>query len=130
MKKTNIVYVAIVLSLLSGCSLTPEYSRPAIDMPSEWSAQSASQQTIMAKNWWTSFNNEELNALMTKALSYNNDLGAAVARVEQSRALARSSGASLLPSLDGTGGINYNRVDPPEGKAQDSLRNGDRLIVR
>lgn len=104
------------LALLSGCSLIPTYEKPSVDTPQTWNESAATQETKIAKDWWKSFNSAELDALMSQALSYNNDLAAAVARVEQSRGLARAAGASLLPSVDGTAGAQYDRVDPETGK--------------
>ncbi len=116
MNRSKIALSAMTVALLSGCSLIPTYDRPIVQTPASWSAETASNETLVAKNWWTSFQSQELDELITQALSYNNDLAAAVQRVEQSRAIANSTGASLLPSIDGTAGVKYDRIDPEQGK--------------
>ena len=49
--------------------------------------------------WWEVFRDDALQALLRRALVSNFDLRIAVARVEQSRALARLAGAKLLPGI-------------------------------
>lgn len=113
MKKSHAVLLTI---LLSGCAIMPDYHRPVIDTPGQWRAESASPATIVAHDWWKSFGSEELNALMDQALVNNNDLRAGIQRVEQSRASLKITGASLLPSVDGSAGASKSRTNPGEGK--------------
>lgn len=104
------------LALLSGCSLIPNYEKPTVGTPQTWNEASATQETRIAKDWWKSFKSAELNTLMTQALSYNNDLAAALARVDQARGLAKAAGAPLFPSVDGGAGLTYDRTYPEKGK--------------
>ena len=46
------------------------------------------------------FNDPALNALEDRALNYNRDLAAAVARIEQAQAQLTSATADLLPQLN------------------------------
>src|SRR5947199_128027 len=62
-----------------------------------------------AQDWWRNFRSPELDGLIARARSYNNDLAAAAARVIQADAQARISGAPLLPSLEGTSNFDYRR---------------------
>ena len=112
MTKQRLIYPILFAALLSGCSLIPNYERPNMDSPAGWTESDASNPTIIAKDWWKNFNSAELNALMAEALDNNNDLGAAIQRVEQARATLRSTGASLLPSVDASGNAGYKRIDP------------------
>ncbi len=123
MKK--IILTSLVTVLLSGCAMTPDYQRPEIAMPAEWS-QSGNGTAQMARAWWESFGNPELNQLMATALDQNLDIKAALHRVEQSRATLRISGASLLPSLDTTASTGRTRTNPASGRTTDttSIRGG------
>lgn len=56
--------------------------------------------TLPKGNWWEVFADPALNELQTRALAANPSLQAAVARVDQSRAVARASRSEFLPSLD------------------------------
>lgn len=116
MKKHTVIPALLVAALLSGCSLIPDYNRPGVDTPAGWNEADASNPTAIARDWWKNFNSAELNAMMAEALTGNNDLGAAIQRVEQARALARVAGAPLLPSVDAKGSGGWTRTDPATGK--------------
>jgi len=116
MTKQRLIYPVLFAALLSGCSMIPDYERPAGDVPAGWSESSVSEPTQIAKDWWRSFGSEELNTLMSEALAKNNDLGAAIQRVEQARAVLKSSGSQLLPSVDASGNAGYTRVNVPKAK--------------
>lgn len=109
MKKQRLVSALLLAALLSGCSLIPNYDRPVTENPAGWTDAGADAPTSIARDWWKSFNSAELNALMQDALSANNDLAAAIARVQQARGLARTAGASRYPSVNANGSIGYER---------------------
>ncbi len=113
MKK--IVVTSLVAVLLTGCSFVPEYQRPQAPMPAEWSQPGAGT-AQMARSWWESFGDAELSRLMAIALDQNLDIRAALHRVDQSRALLKISGASLLPSVDATSSASRTRTNPDSGR--------------
>ncbi len=85
---------------LSACSLGPEYSRPNIPTPSAWMApQNQNAAVWPSLEWWHGFASPQLNALMDKAQHTNDDIGAAIARVQEADAQARIAGAALLPAV-------------------------------
>jgi len=91
---------------LVACNLGPHYKRPDISPPQAWrDAPSSEQSGWPSSDWWRGFNSPTLNDLMDQARVANDDLGAAVARIQQADAQARIAGAPLLPSLglDGDG---------------------------
>ncbi len=95
---------------LPGCSLGPAYERPALDLPAAFRATALSAADAWpGPEWWRNFHAPELDALIERARSYNQDLLAAAARVIQADAQVRVSGAPLLPSVTGNGGYNYSR---------------------
>ena len=65
----------------------------------------------MATEWWRRFGSGELDSLMTEAMGANQNLAAAMARIDQARANARVAGAPLLPTLDGSGSSNRSYDD-------------------
>ena len=100
----------IALLLLGGCTLGPAFERPKVDIPGAFLASPASAKDAWpATGWWSNFRSPELDALMTRARIFNDDLGAAAARVIQADAQVRISGAPLLPALNGTGDYSYSR---------------------
>jgi multidrug efflux system outer membrane protein len=62
--------------------------------------------------WWDAFEDPILNELERQATGSNQELKAAVARVEQARATARVSRSELLPSLDFNPGWKRERFSP------------------
>lgn len=52
------------------------------------------------KPWWPALNAPQLSALIERALQSNLDVRAALARVEQSRAVVTQAGSNLWPSLE------------------------------
>lgn len=113
MKK--IIVASLVTVLLSGCSLVPHYQRPEAPMPASWS-QAGTGTTKMARSWWESFGDPELNRLMAIALDENMDIRAALHRVEQSRAGMKIAGASLLPAASASADAGRTRTDPASGR--------------
>lgn len=118
MQKQRLITPILLAALLSGCSMSPDYKRPEVTTPANWSEMksSASQPTRIAKDWWTNFKSAELNSLMEQALVNNNDIGAAMQRIEQARAGLRSTSSSLFPSVDGSASINHDDRNPGKGK--------------
>lgn len=97
----HITALSAALVFLGGCSLTPDYQRPEVQTPA-WREAQAMQNAKIAADWWTNFESTELNALMARALTNNNNLQASLQRIEQARADLKIAGASLLPSADVT----------------------------
>lgn len=102
-------YASLLLSLaLTGCAVGPTYQKPTIETPAtyrsaissiEWKPANPSD-TSSSGPWWQVFDDEKLNALEQKALNANQELEAAMARVDQARAIARVERAELFPEAD------------------------------
>ncbi len=84
---------------LVACNLGPHYKRPDIPPPQAWRDTPGSEQGWPSSDWWRGFNSPTLNELMDQARVANDDLGAAIARIQQADAQARIAGAPLLPSF-------------------------------
>lgn len=87
--------------LLGGCSQTADAPAGLPEAPEHWRNAAAESAAPLCSQWWRAFASSELDALMTRALSDNQDLAAAVARLRQAEAVARRAGAELSPRLDG-----------------------------
>ena len=92
--------------ILSGCSLGPRYRQPDIAPPVAWNgaaqsdpARNSVQGTWPSSDWWHGFNSSQLNELISEARGANDDLAAAIARVEEADAQAQVAGAPLLPTV-------------------------------
>ena len=96
--------------------LGPDFQLPGASGGTRWKESNSTVATPLPDNWWRLFNDRELTRLVDRALAANNDLAAAKARVETSRALVGLDRAKLFPTLDLTGsaGINRSSADAME----------------
>ena len=93
---------------LGGCAAVgPDYQRVADASPAAWKEappsgwkEAAPRDDISRGNWWEVFGDPVLNDLETQAETANQSLKAAVARVMQARAIARSTEADFFPRVD------------------------------
>lgn len=133
----QIIGGAGLFSLLSACSLVPGYETPEIAMPAAWEAPTAAATRVTATpvaatgavveaGWWSRFGSAELDRLMAQALAANQDLAAALQRVEQARAGLRVAGATLVPTLDASGSLS-EEVGRHSGRTDDSTGYGAQL---
>ncbi|HTW25502.1 MAG TPA: efflux transporter outer membrane subunit [Acetobacteraceae bacterium] len=114
---SRLLPLALPALLLTGCDLGPDYHRPALDVPAAFQATPASAAAAWpAPDWWRGFGSPELDELIRRARLYDNNLLAAVARVQQADAQVRIAGAPLLPSLTGSGNATYERVGTGSGR--------------
>lgn len=95
--------------LLAGCSLGPEYHRPEVAAPVEYRyaegyeeiwQQGEPADELPKGQWWRIYQDPALNELQERAAANNQQLRAAVARLDQARAVAGLSRADLFPRLD------------------------------
>jgi len=86
--------------MLAGCVVGPSYKRPMVPAPSTFRGQAAPEQDSLADlAWWDLFSNCSLGALIKEALTNNNDLLTAIARVEQARDLAAVARSGYYPKV-------------------------------
>lgn len=102
---------------LSACSLAPELKMPETNIPAafketgpvadgQWKLGAPAEHADRGE-WWKSFKDDGLNAMEEAALTANQSLKAAAARVEQARAIAGITDSDLLPHVEI--GANANR---------------------
>ncbi|HEY2464949.1 MAG TPA: efflux transporter outer membrane subunit [Steroidobacteraceae bacterium] len=93
---------ACALLVLTACSVGPAYKRPAIPAPAAWHEAPPNENEGIwpSADWWHGFGSQTLDELIAEAQRSNDDLAAAIARVEEADAQARIAGAALLPSVD------------------------------
>ncbi len=96
---------AVFALMLSACTVGPDYVKPAVPYPGAYKHISGNTELLPAPlplEWWKRFDDPTLNRLIAAAMSGNFDLMASVQRIEQARAVVRSTRAGLFPfiSLD------------------------------
>lgn len=99
--------------LLASCTLGPDFQVPGLSVGSKWKESRADTAARLPDDWWRLFNDSELNQLVNRALTANNDLAAAKARLDTSRALVGIDRARLFPQLglSGSAGTSRNSAD-------------------
>ena len=142
-KRRHIVLSCLLLGAASliGCTVGPNYKRPAVDVPGayrgarlmhrtrqntqseqtkpEQKPTEATAQSLGDEKWWEVFQDPELQALIRTALKNNYDVRIAATRVLQARAQLGITHADQLPSL-GAGG-NISSQQNPQDRANSFL---------
>jgi multidrug efflux system outer membrane protein len=115
----------LLLMLLAACSVEPTYKRPDAPTPAAFKEAPA----IDAKDagtwktaepadaahrgeWWKIFGDPALDTLEQQAAAANQDLKAAAARVQQSRALVQNARSDWFPTIDAGFGPTRQRLSP------------------
>lgn len=95
----------LLLTVVGGCAVGPNYSRPAIDAPPAWRDQSAMSPAVAeAENlanlpWWELFRDPKLQELIRVALVENQDLAVAIERIVEARARVGVAQSALFPQV-------------------------------
>src|SRR4051812_17624304 len=119
----------IVFAVAAGCSVGPKYSKPKVDVLSDWGEQGWEQATTRpsdvmstqpasrtlsgappAVQWWTTFRDPVLDTLIARALQNNPDLDRATARVREARAERKIVHAEQLPQINLGGSYTHVRA--------------------
>ncbi len=104
-----------VLVALSACAVGPDFKRPDAPTASRYvAAADPTQHFIYGKtppnDWWTLFQNDELNRLMQQAKENNFTLAAARASLAQAEELLAARGGTRLPKVNLTGGAGRQQM--------------------
>jgi multidrug efflux system outer membrane protein len=93
----------VILFLLFGCAVGPNYKRPVLVSPEAFRGVAAPANSSFADlDWWEVYQDAALQSLIREAFTNNYDMAIAVTRVEQARALAMQARSQFVP------GVNYN----------------------
>ena len=88
----------------AGCTVGPNYKKPAAPVPAKWDVQepfreAAPKDAVPKTAWWTVFNDDELTGLENDLLTANQTLKVSLAHYQQARASAAVQNATLFPTL-------------------------------
>ncbi|APB98745.1 efflux transporter outer membrane subunit [Polynucleobacter asymbioticus] len=110
--KKSIIYLFILgcTLVLSGCFMVgPDFSRPSVKAGDQYQATAKTQfteslgensnQILDPLEWWQSFNDPTLNALLKQAASQNLTLQQAAIRIYQLQAQLGVTDATILPTV-------------------------------
>jgi NodT family efflux transporter outer membrane factor (OMF) lipoprotein len=88
--------------LPAACTLGPNYARPAVEAPAAYKEAQGwkpaqPRDNEPRGNWWSVFNDPQLDALASQVEVSNQTIKAAEARVREARALTQQAQAALFP---------------------------------
>lgn len=121
------LYLATLSLLIAGCTLTPDYQRPPLDVPGKYEQSAPSGESVANLPWWDLFSDEQLQSLIRVALEGNRDLRTALARIAESRARVTVVRADQFPYLDATGTagrVRDSKILIPGSSARDNYALG------
>lgn len=104
------VLCCILLLMMTGCAIGPDYRRPDVDIPAAWRFEEKEARDLANTPWWEQFNDPVLNGLVTTALQENKDLAIAAARVEEFFGRYFSTRGDQFPLISGSGSGGRERV--------------------
>ncbi|OXJ31804.1 RND transporter [Burkholderia sp. HI2714] len=90
---------ACAVALLAGCAGARHEPLPAVAMPANWEAPVAAGAPATTRDWWRSFGDPQLDALIDDALRANNDLAIAAIRVYRAQLQAGLADTNLTPNV-------------------------------
>jgi NodT family efflux transporter outer membrane factor (OMF) lipoprotein len=104
--------VAAALLASAGCTVGPDYVRPAAEIPWDYKEtpgwkKATPQDHAVGGAWWELFQDAELSGLMERVIVSNQNVAVAEAQFRQARALARAARAGYFPTV--TGGASQTR---------------------
>jgi multidrug efflux system outer membrane protein len=111
----RLIAVSLVVLLLSGCAVGPNYKRPSVDVPGAYRGAPPQQATPSAPEsladlkWWEVFQDKQLQDLIHTALQQNYDVRIAATRILEAQAQVGITRADQLPTVNAGAQTNDQR---------------------
>jgi multidrug efflux system outer membrane protein len=124
------VTALLLPALLTACTVGPRYEKPDTPMAARFDQATAEAAAAAPSRLWSSFDSEELDRLIARAIEANTTIAQAAARLAETRALSGLSVYSWFPTVTASGGrerAQFSTDDPfapPGGFTTDTYRAG------
>ena len=148
--------IAIMASLLAGCTVGPSFHAPATSAPADWTSwrsgdaglhrapgpiaqdrttqdrttqdRAAQDRAAQDAPWWHAFGDPVLDELERRAMAASPDLQTAALHFAQSRVARRQSAAQGLPQVNASAGIERQQVSQygPSTRLLDAVAGNNR----
>jgi len=108
--------VGILIILCAGCTVGPNYKKPAVTVPPEYRGIPADQAgkpgvaSFGDQKWWDAFQDDALRQLIQTALKQSFDVRIAAARIMEARAQLGITRADQLPSVSASASSVNERI--------------------
>ena len=135
-RSAQILFLLAGALLFTGCALGPKYKTPAVATPpaykeiGSWKTAQPNDQNL-GGNWWEIFHDLQLNALEEQINVSNQNLKAAVAQYQESRAAVRYVRADYYPTVSTSPSATrerYSNNRPPHSSGFDGLTFNDFVL--
>lgn len=109
-----ILGAGLILLMVSGCTVGPDYTPPALETPKAFKAHLPADDrpdpaVPLPESWWALLGDEALTGLIRKAAQANLDIRIAQARLRESRAAGRVAKAGYSPTIGTSGAASVQR---------------------
>jgi len=94
--------LCVLLVLLTGCAVGPNYKRPKVDAPASYRFELNGAMEVANTAWWEQFDDRILNDLVRTALQENKDVLIASARIEEFVGRYVTARGDLFPTTSGS----------------------------
>lgn len=99
------ITLPLIVAICGGCSFTPEHQAPEMELPANFKEAAGWKLARPAAHlprgdWWSIFDDAELNAIMKAVEVSNQTLQSSAARAEGTAALLKSAKMAFFPTLD------------------------------
>jgi NodT family efflux transporter outer membrane factor (OMF) lipoprotein len=100
-----VALLAMSAALLAGCAVGPNYRRPPAETPAGYKNPVPKPASAAAApdNWWTLFQDAELDQLIGQVEVSNQNLAQAIAAYDQAQAAVRAAVAAFFPTVTASG---------------------------
>jgi NodT family efflux transporter outer membrane factor (OMF) lipoprotein len=120
------------LVLAAGCSVGPDYKRPALDVPAAFKEDSgwkvaAPDDGAKRGPWWEVFNDPVLNGLEAQVETSNQTVLEAVANYDEARQIVRSDRTGYLPTVSAAGSV--QRTHEPQSAGFGGTSTGTQYVA-
>lgn len=125
--------VAVCAALLGGCSVGPDYARPALDAPAYWpegQEKASAAPALEQAAWWQGFGDPLLGELIAQAARSNLDLAQARARIVQARADLVIAGSAAWPTVNASGAVTRSDSSDNTRAAASAANSGPRTTYQ
>jgi len=102
--------ITLVGVAMLGCTVGPDYVRPAIDAPAAWRIDYPKAAEVANSKWWEQFGDPVLNEHIDIALRDNLDVRIAASRVDQFLGALISTRSQLFPQFGYSADVTRSRA--------------------
>lgn len=97
------VPILLILSLLAGCAVGPDYTRPDLSVPGSYRYEVKDASDTVNTEWWRQFDDPVLDALIDEALANNKNVKISAAKIEQAAGLLIQTRSPVFPQFNYSG---------------------------